>query len=244
MNPNDPKTPELMRQMANDRRLQEAAHEVFLKSCEYRYSYNFSWLGRPIIQYPEDLIALQEVIWATQPELIVETGVAHGGSLVFYASLLAILGGDRRVVGIDIDVRPHNRRAIEEHLLSRLITLIEGSSIADTTIRQVFTVARPFSNVMVVLDSMHSHSHVLAELRAYAPLVRDGGYLVILDTVVESMPKSYFPDRPWGPGDNPMTAINQFMRESDRFVIDEDICNKQLLSVAPRGFLRCLRNHD
>lgn len=242
MNPNDPRDPALMHKMAKDPSVQEAARQLFLKSCEYRYTYNFRWLGRPIIQYPEDLAALQEVVWETKPDLIVETGVAHGGSLVFYASLLAILGGDRRVLGIDIEVRPHNREAIESHLLSRLITLLEGSSIAEATVSQVLAFSKPYKSVMVVLDSMHSHAHVLAELQAYSPLVKAGGYIVVLDTVVENMPKSFFPDRPWGPGNNPMTAVQEFLKGTTRFVVDEAIGNRQLLSVAPGGFLRCVRD--
>ena len=242
MNPQDPQDPEAMRRMHGDADVQDAARRLFLKTCEYRYSYNFTWLGRPIIQYPEDLMALQEIVWATQPDLVVETGVAHGGSLIFYASLLAILGGERRVIGIDIDVRKHNRDAIEGHPLGRLIDLIEGPSTDPSTVGRVIAAAAAYRKILVVLDSMHTHDHVLAELRAYSPLVRAGGNLIVLDTVVEHMPKSFFPDRPWGPGNNPMTAVRSFLVEQDRFVLDERINNRLLLTVAPHGFLRCVRD--
>jgi cephalosporin hydroxylase len=241
----DPSLPEdraAMRRMAEDPEVQGLAHDLVSRSLAYRYSYNFTWLGRPIIQYPEDLLALQEIVWAQAPDLILETGIAHGGSLIFYASLLAMLGGDRRVVGVDIDIRAHNREAIEAHPLSRWIDLVEGSAVDDVIVRRVFDLAKHRRNALVVLDSMHTHDHVLAELRAYAPLVGKGGHLVVLDTIIERLPKTFFQDRPWGPGNNPMTAVTTFLAENDRFVIDERVENRLLLSMAPRGFLRCLRD--
>jgi cephalosporin hydroxylase len=237
-----PKDPALISGMARDPEVQRLKKELFLKTLEYRYSYNFSWLGRPVIQYPEDLVALQEIVWTTQPDIIVETGVAHGGSLVFYASLLHVLGGDRVVVGVDIDIRAPNRQAIVDHPLSSRIELLEGSSIADDIVQKVHDRARGKERCLVVLDSMHSHAHVLAELRAYSPLVRRGGYLVVLDTVVEYLPKSLYPDRPWGPGDNPLTAVNQFLAESDRFEIDREIEDKLMFTVGPSGYLRCIKD--
>lgn len=237
-----PKDPTLMARMSQDAEFVRLRRELFLKSCEYRYTYNFSWLDRPIIQYPEDLAVLQEIVWATRPDIIIETGVAHGGSLVFYASMLQLIGGNGVVVGIDIDIRSHNRQAISEHPLSGRIKLVQGSSIDPAIVREVNELAAPSSRRMVVLDSMHSHSHVLAELRAYSPLVRRGDYLVVLDTVVENMPKSFFADRPWGPGDNPMTAVNQFLKENDRFALDTEIDDKLILSVAPGGYLRCIKD--
>lgn len=211
-------------------------------SIKHRYSYNFNWLGRPIIQYPQDLVALQEIIWETKPDLIVETGIAHGGSLIFHASMLALLGGDGRVVGIDIDIRKHNRKELEAHPLYPRITLLEGSSVDEDIVRKVYEQATGRSSVMVVLDSLHTHDHVLKELLLYSPLVRKGQYLVVLDTVVEKMPSECCSDRPWGVGNNPYTAAKEFLRINDRFVIDSEMNNKLLLSVAPDGYLKCLKD--
>ena len=227
--------------MAADSDLQKAAHDVFLRSCEYKYSYNFSWMGRPIIQFPQDMVAMQEIIWAVQPDLIIETGIAHGGSLVYYASLLDLQGKDGLVLGIDIDIRAHNRVAIETHPMARRIQMIEGSAIDAVIVRKVAEVARHRKRVLVTLDSNHTHEHVLRELQLYSPFVTVGSYLVVFDTVVEDMPKSMFPDRPWGPGDNPKTAVHEFLKSSDRFEIDHGIERKLLFTVAPDGYLRCVK---
>jgi cephalosporin hydroxylase len=227
--------------MAADQTLQELAHDLFLRSCEHRYSYNFTWMGRPIIQYPQDMVAMQEIIWAVRPDLIVETGIAHGGSLVFYASMLELLGDDGLVLGIDIDIRPHNRQAIESHPMAPRIRMIQGSSVDPAVAEQVGRIARGRQRVLVTLDSNHTHEHVLRELQLYSPLVTEGSYLVVFDTVVEHMPKSMFPDRPWGPGDNPKTAVHEFLRTNDRFVIDRGLDRKLLLTVAPDGYLRCVK---
>lgn len=209
---------------------------------DHRYSYNFSWLGRPIIQLPQDLMALQEIVWRRRPDLIVETGIAHGGSLVFYASLLALLGGDRKVLGIDVEIRAHNRAAIEAHPLASRIAMISGSSTDPAIVEQVFARARGKQSVMVVLDSNHTHDHVLRELELYSPLVKRGNYLVVLDTAIEDMPAGSFPDRPWGPGNNPKTAVHAFLRENRRFEIDREMHEKLLLTVAPDGYLRCIED--
>ena len=227
--------------MAADSDLQKAAHDVFLRSCEYKYSYNFSWMGRPIIQYPQDMVAMQEIIWAVQPDLIIETGIAHGGSLVYYASLLDLQGKDGLVLGIDIDIRAHNRVAIETHPMARRIQMIEGSAVDAVIVRKVAEVARRRKRVLVTLDSNHTHEHVLRELQLYSPFVTVGSYLVVFDTVVEDMPKSMFPDRPWGPGDSPKTAVHEFLKSSDRFEIDHGIERKLLFTVAPDGYLRCVK---
>jgi cephalosporin hydroxylase len=226
--------------MVADQDLKRLANDLFLRSCDYRYSYNFSWMGRPIIQYPQDMIAMQEIVWTVRPDMIIETGIAHGGSLVYYASLLELLGGDGLVLGIDIDIRAHNRKAIEEHPMARRIQMIEGSSIDAGIVAQVAAVARGRQRVLVTLDSNHTHEHVLNELQLYSPFVTSGSYLVVFDTVVEDMPKSMFPDRPWGPGDNPKTAVHEFLRSTERFVIDRSIEQKLLLTVAPDGYLRCV----
>ena len=228
--------------MAADVELRKQAHDVFLRSCEYRYSYNFTWLGQPIIQYPQDILAMQEIIWRVQPDLIVETGIAHGGSLIFHASLLEMIGNDGLVLGIDIDIRALNREAIESHPMFRRIQMIKGSSIDPGIVAQVHDIAKDRKRILVSLDSNHTHEHVLAELRAYAPLVTRDSYLVVFDTVVEDMPKSFFPDRPWGPGDNPKTAVREFLKTTDRFAVDSEIENKLLLSVAPEGYLKCLKD--
>jgi cephalosporin hydroxylase len=240
MSQHDPKDPEKIRQMAADPDLRAQARELFLASCRYNYSYNFSWLGRPIIQYPQDVMALQEIIWQVKPDLIVETGIAHGGSLLFSASMLELIGGERLAVGIDVEIRPHNRSAIESHPLARRVRLLEGSSLDAGIVRDVAELARGKAAVMVVLDSNHTHEHVLRELQLYAPLVTRGSYLVVLDTVVEDMPKSFFPDRPWGPGNNPKTAVREFMRGNRRFVHASEIEAKLLLTTAPEGYLRCV----
>ena len=226
--------------------LQIAAQGFLTASIGPKYSYNFSWLGRPIIQYPQDIVAMQELIWRLQPDLIIETGIAHGGSLIFSASMLelnAACGGpkDAEVVGIDIDIRAHNREAIEAHPMFRRITMIEGSSVSDAVISQVRAKAAGKRSVMVCLDSNHTHAHVLAELQAYAPLTSVGGYCVVFDTVVEDLPAASSGDRPWGPGDNPMTAARAFLAEYPSFEVDTSIDNKLLISVAPKGYLRRTR---
>jgi len=228
--------------MAADTALQEAARSLFVRSCDYRYSYNFTWMGRPIIQYPQDMVAMQEIVWAVKPDLIVETGIAHGGSLVYYASLLHLLDGDGLVVGVDIDIRAHNREAIEAHPMSKRIRMIEGSSTDEAVVAQVAELAEGRRCVMVTLDSNHTHEHVLKELRLYSPLVTKGSYLAVFDTVVEDMPKASFPDRPWGPGDNPKTAVWEFLRDNDCFEIDKGLEAKLLLTVAPDGYLRRVRD--
>jgi cephalosporin hydroxylase len=228
--------------MAADPALAELTTRWFNESCRHRYSYNFTWMGLPIIQFPQDLVAMQEIVWRVKPDLIVETGVARGGSLAFYASLLQLLGGDRRVVGIDIDIRLPNREAIESHPTASHITLLDGSSTDERTVAQVRTLAIGRDRVLVVLDSNHTHDHVRRELELYSPLVRAGSYVIVFDTVVERMPASAFPDRPWGPGNNPMTAVRDFLTVNHRFVVDEEIENKLLITVAPRGYLRCVRD--
>jgi cephalosporin hydroxylase len=227
--------------MAGDATLRTLSREWFTASCRYRYSYHFTWLGLPVIQYPQDLLAMQEIIWRIRPEVIVETGVAHGGSLVFFASMLEMLGAPGQVVGVDIEIRRHNRVAIESHPLAGRITLLEGSSTDLAIVEKVRTLARAVSSVLVVLDSNHTHDHVLRELELYSPLVRPGGYLIVMDTVVEDLPAELFPDRPWRPGDSPRTAVQAFLKGNDRFQVDEEIENKLLVTVAPGGYLRCVR---
>ncbi len=242
MQNHDPKDPEIIARMAADQDLQQHARATFLGSVHHRYSYNFSWLGRPIIQYPQDMIAAQEVIWQVKPDLIVETGIAHGGSLIFYASLLELIGGEGRVLGVDVDIRPHNRVEIEGHRMAKRISMIQGSAVDQHTADQVYAVAKGRKRVLVILDSNHSHEHVLKELQLYAPLVKKGSYVIVYDTVVEDLPDDLFKDRPWGKGNNPKTAVWEFLKSNDRFVIDKEIENKLLLTVGPDGYLKCVKD--
>ncbi len=245
--------------------LRAIANAFMEASIVPKYSYNFSWLGRPIIQYPQDIVAMQELIWAVQPDLIIETGIAHGGSLIMSASMLCMLDyceaveagqaldpsvTHRRVIGLDIDIRPHNRAAIEAHPMSHRIDLIEGSSIAPEVIAQVHQIAKSHEKVLVFLDSNHTHEHVLAELEAYAPLTSKHSYCVVFDTVIEDMPNGMFPDRPWGKGNNPRTAVREYLRRLQQedhkatdgarliFIIDKSIENRLLITVAPDGYLK------
>ncbi len=229
-----------------DRALRAASSEWMNRANARKYSYHFEWLGRPIIQYPQDIVAMQELIWRVQPDLIIETGIAHGGSLIFSASMLevnAACGGpaQARVVGVDIDIRAHNRAAIEAHPLARRILMIEGSSIDPATVAKVAAAAAGSERVLVSLDSNHTHAHVLAELEAYAPMTSVGSYCIVFDTVIEDMPAAMFPDRPWGPGDNPKTALHDYLKQHPEFTIDREIDHKLMISVAPEGYLKRVR---
>jgi len=228
--------------MTDDPQVKTLAVDFLRETAKYKYSHNFTWLGRPIIQFPQDIVAMQEIVWALKPQLIIETGIAHGGSLVFYASMLELIGGDGQVLGIDIDIREHNRREIEQHPMFKRITMIEGSSVDEPVVRQVCEFAAGKSPVLLALDSNHTHEHVLKELQLYSPLVTKGSYLVVFDTIIEDMPEDFFPDRPWGKGNNPKTAVREFLETNDRFVVDKEIESKLLITVAPEGYLRCVRD--
>ena len=205
---------------------------------ELGYTYHFSWMGLPIIQLPQDMVAMQELVWSIRPDLVIETGIARGGSLVFYASLLQLLGNAGRVLGIDIDIRTPNRAALDAHPMRKHIDLIEGSSTSDAVIEQVAAAAAKAERVLVVLDSNHTHEHVLAELKRYAPFVTSGSYLVVFDTIIEDLPEDYFPDRPWGPGNNPRTAVQAFIEGNDDFEVDTLMDAKLQVTVARGGYLR------
>lgn len=226
--------------------LKQAAAAFMKESIAPKYSYNFSWLGRPVIQYPQDIVAMQELIWSVKPDLIIETGIAHGGSVIFHASMLelnAACGGprDARVLAIDIDIREANRRAIEAHPMFARVSMIEGSSVDPVVIEQVKNAAESRERVLVVLDSNHTHEHVLAELIAYAPLTSVGSYCVVFDTIIDELPPDAFPDRPWGPGNNPRTAVSDFLALHPEFEIDEGIDDRLLISVAPGGYMKRIR---
>ena len=223
--------------------LVEAARKFMSLSITPKYSYNFSWLGRPIIQYPQDIVIMQELIWTLKPDLIIETGIAHGGSLVFSASMLELNAAchgpaGAEVVGVDIDIRAHNRAAIEAHPLSRRIRMIEGSSVDEDIVAQVRRHVDGKSCVLVMLDSNHTHDHVLKELEHYASLVTVGSYCVVFDTVVDDLPAEMYSDRPWGPGGNPKTAVHQFLQSHPEFEIDKTPESKALMTVSPDGFLQ------
>ena len=239
--------------ISEDKDLQDLSLKWLRDISIHKYSYNFRWLSRPIIQVPQDIVAMQELIWQIKPDLIIETGIAHGGSLIMSASMLALLDmsdaiesgqtidpkvSNRKVLGIDIDIRAHNRAAIEAHLMSSRIQMIQGSSIAPEIIAQVREIASDYKRILVCLDSNHTHEHVLAELEGYAPLTSVGSYCVVFDTIIEDMPGDFFPDRPWGKGNNPKTAVWEYLKSHSEFEIDKMIENKLLITVAPDGFLK------
>jgi cephalosporin hydroxylase len=248
-----------------DQPLREESLRWMLAGAKHRYTYHFTALGRPIIQFPQDMVAMQELIWSLKPDLVIETGIAHGGSLIMSASMLALLdycdalaGGDvldpskprRKVLGMDIDIRPNNRAAIAAHPMANRIEMIEGSSIAPDVIAAVQKRALGVDRVLVCLDSNHTHDHVLSELEAYAPLVTPGSYCVVFDTIIEDVPAGSFPERPWDKGNNPKTAVWEYLRRLDdesrtatdgaplHFEIDKSIENKLLVTVAPDGYLK------
>lgn len=234
---------ERLKRNSEDRKLKKLADQWLQESMMKQYVYNFSWLGRPIIQTPQDIIALQEIIWSVKPDLIIETGIAHGGSLIFSASMISLLEKcheikSGQVLGIDIDIREHNKKAIELHPLSKKITMFEGSSIDENIIKKVYDFSKKKKKILLFLDSNHTHAHVLSELKAYAPLVSIGSYCVVFDTHVEKMPSEFAKNRPWGLGDNPKTAVIEYLKEYDNFVVDNDIENKFLITAASNGFLK------
>lgn len=240
MNERSPFDESAIAAMSADAAMIASADDFMRKSIDHRYSYNFTWLGVPIIQYPQDVLALQELIWSDRPDLIIETGVAHGGSAVFFASMLELLGGGS-VVAIDIDIRAHNRAAIESHPLAKRIELIEGSSTDTKVVAAVAERARAARSVFVALDSNHTHDHVARELDLYSPFVKRGGHIAVLDTIVEQLPGP-FPGRPWGPGNSPGSAVQAFIAKNDRFVVENGMSDKLLITVAPGGYLRCVKD--
>lgn len=224
-----------------DTDLKKAANEWLKESMQKNYVYNFSWMGRPIIQNPMDILAMQEIIWRIKPDLIIETGIAHGGSLIFSASMLELIGEEGEVLGIDIDIREHNKKEIENHPMYKRITMIEGSSISDEVVAKVYSFAKNKKRILIFLDSNHSHTHVLKELQIYSPLVSIDSYIIAFDGFVEDMPEEYVNDRPWGKGDNSQTAALEFISKNDTFIIDKNIEYQILVTCAPNGFLKRIK---
>lgn len=227
----------------NLQKIRRVFHEYLAKT---RYAHNFFWLGRPIIQLPQDVQLMQEVIWKVKPDLIIETGIAWGGSLIFSASMLTLLEEcgqikNGRVVGIDIDIRPHNKKAVRNHPLGRKIVMLEGSSIDPKIIGKVAKLAKSKKRVVVFLDSNHTHEYVLAELKAYGPLVSVGSYCVVGDTAIEDVPGGTIVGRPWGKGNNPKTAVKKFLKENSNFAIDKLLETKVILTGSPGGYLKRIR---
>jgi len=245
-----------IREMGSDLELKRLTQEWIQKVNSFKYSYHFDFLGRPIIQYPQDMVAIQELIWKVKPDLIIETGIAHGGSVIQSAAMLALIDlseavvsnslfdpqvSARQVVAVDIDIRAHNRRELEQHPLSSRLTLIEGSSVDASIVSRIEGIASNHKSIMVFLDSNHTHEHVLLELNAYAHLVTVGSYCVVFDTIIENMPESASLNRLWSPGNNPQTAVNDFLASNSSFEIDKSIQEKLLITVAPNGYLRRIK---
>lgn len=230
----------LISAMGKDARVRELAMSFLEETAKYRYTYHFSWMGRTIVQAPQDVMAMQELIWQIKPQCIIETGVAHGGSVVFYASMLELLGGDGVVVGVDVEIKPDNRRAIEAHSMGGRIHLVEGSSTDLTVLKRVREIVGNRGPVLVALDSNHTHDHVLRELELYSTFVRAGSYVVVFDTTIEDMPNELYPNRPWNKLNNPKTAVRQFLRDNNRFVVDQRVQNRLQITVAMDGYLKCI----
>jgi cephalosporin hydroxylase len=222
---------------STDKQLQNISKEWLQESFKKQYEYNFTWLGRPIIQYPCDIIAMQELIWEVKPDLIIETGIAHGGSIIFSASMLEIIGNGL-VIGIDIDIRKHNRTEIENHSMFKRIKFIEGSSIDPIIIQQIKKIAETKHRILVFLDSNHTHEHVLQELKLYSQFVSKDSYIIVFDTFVEDLPEEFSENRPWGRGNNPKTAVWEFLKTNSDFIMDKNIELKLLVTSAPDGYLR------
>ncbi len=228
--------------MGKNTNLQESTKKWFKTSSDANYSYHFSWMGVSIIQFPQDIVAMQELIWEVKPDCIIETGVARGGSLIFYAGMMKMMDIEGKVIGVDIDIRPHNRDSIETHPLAQYINLVQGSSIDETTVAKVKELSKHAQKILVVLDSMHTHEHVLKELELYTSFVKKDSYCVVFDTIIEDMPEGYFSNRPWDVGNNPKTAVWEFLKINDRFEINTSIHHKLQITVAPDGYLKCIKD--
>jgi len=233
--------------MGEDEALRQKSMDWMIHADKYKYTYNYTWMGRPIIKFPNDMVIQQELMWRLRPDLVIETGIAHGGSIIFTASMMEMMGIDGEVVGIDIDIRKHNREVIEDHPMFKRITMYEGNSVGEDMVAQVRSHTEGKRCVMVILDSLHSHAHVHAELEAYAPMTTVGSYCVLPDTFIEFFPKGYYTEgketdvRPWDVGDNPYTAMKQYLGETDMFETDHSLTNKAMITESIDGYLKRVR---
>lgn len=228
--------------MGKDSDLRKKSLDWMLCADKYKYTYNFSWMGRPIIKFPSDIVIQQEIMWKIKPDLVIETGIAHGGSIIFTASMMEMMGIDGEVIGIDIDIRSHNRLEIEKHPMKKRITMFEGNSVDNNIIAEVREIANTKSRVMVILDSLHSHDHVYKELCAYAPMTSIGSYCILPDTFIEFFPKGYYSKtRPWDVGDNPYTAMKEYLAGNNQFEIDHSLTSKAMITETIDGYLKRVR---
>ena len=220
--------------MKNDNSLKKKSRDWMLHADKYKYTYNYSWLGRPIIKYPNDIVLLQEIIWDIKPDLIIETGIAHGGSIIFSASMLELIGNGE-VLAIDIDIREHNLIEIKKHPLYKRITLLEGDSTSNKIVTDVYNIVENKNKIMVCLDSLHTHEHVKKELDIYSDMVSVDSYLILPDTFIEFFPEGYYDNRPWDVGNNPYTAMQEFLKENSNFIVDNERSDKLLITEALGG---------
>ena len=252
---------EILQQGSNNE-LKQKSIEWLRNANNHKYSYHFKWMNRPIIQYPQDIQMMQELIMEVEPDLIIETGIAHGGSILFSASMMALLdlsdsiknnenyditNSQRKVLALDIDIREHNKKEILNNPFSKYIEMLEGSSIDDSIINKVHNIAKNFKKILIFLDSNHTHEHVLAELNAYANLTSVGSYIVVFDTVIDYLPENHLPNesnpsmseaRTYTKGNSPMSAVREFLKDNENFKIISEIDSKLLISVAPEGYLK------
>jgi cephalosporin hydroxylase len=228
--------------MSKDMEFKKLSQHWFNTSLKYEYSYHFSWLGLPIIQYPQDIITLQEIIWKVKPDLVIETGVARGGSIIFSASLLELIGKGE-VLGIDINIKKENKKFIEKHPLSKRIHLFEGSSVDKKIVNQIKKFVQNKKKILVILDSNHTHAHVLKELKIYSTFVSKNSYLIVFDTIIDELSDEVLKNRPWGKNNNPKSAVKAFLKTNDRFRVDKNIEKKLLMTVAPMGYLKCIKSN-
>lgn len=227
----------MARKMAADAKLNKNALKVLIKADYYNWIHQTNWLGQPILQLPQDMFALQEIIYKTRPEYIIELGVAWGGSLLFYSTLMEVLGG-KKIIGVDIYLPSSLKKRLNSYdRVSQRIVLIKGSSVEEATVKKIKRIIGNSKKTLVILDSNHTHEHVLRELRIYSQFIGKGYYLVCTDTIIEDIPEQKHRPRPWGLGNNPKTALRQFLRENKSFKIDKEIKNKLLLSCNPDGYL-------
>ncbi|QGG48897.1 cephalosporin hydroxylase family protein [Heliorestis convoluta] len=229
---------EAIKEMAKDKEMKEISNKWMRFNTKHKYVYNHKWMGVPIIQLPNDIMAIQELIWEVKPDLIIETGIAHGGSIIHAASILELLGNTGEVLGIDIEIREHNLKRIMSHPMSKRIKMIEGSSVEEKTLNYVTKISSNKKNIMVFLDSCHTHEHVKKELDIYSNFVSKGSYLVVFDTSIQFEPNEFCDNRPWGVDNNPWTAVHEFIKENENFIIDESIHNKLVITSAIDGYLK------